>query len=121
MSLNQEKYHTFATMLEQLRSNAATSQLNATQLRQNFLSLQQFFQQQVIPLKEEKSREQSYRTEMSKQMRLLEIDIMFFQGARQAATIADRLNTISDRLTTLIEYCNAIVEEKTPTEQEQGE
>lgn len=110
MSVNQERYHTFVVLLEQLRSQAATHQTDAQQLRQHLLSLQQFFQQQILPLAEEKIRELSYRTEMSKQLRPLEIDVMFFQGARQAATAVDRLKTISDRLTIIIEYCQAILQ-----------
>ncbi|RAM51495.1 MAG: hypothetical protein C6Y22_11290 [Hapalosiphonaceae cyanobacterium JJU2] len=110
MSVNQERYHTFVVLLEQLRSQTATHQIDAQQLRQHLLSLQQFFQQDILPLAEEKTRELSYRTEISKQLRLLEIDIMFFQGARQAATAVDRLKTISDRLTIIIEYCQAILQ-----------
>lgn len=114
MSLNHQKYHTFAILLEQFRSDVATKQLDAHQLRQHLSSLQQFFQQQIIPLTEEKSLELSYRTEMNKQLRLLEIDVMFFQGARHAASAVDRLKTISDRLTTLIHYCNAILKPPAP-------
>ncbi|MCX7592903.1 MAG: heterocyst frequency control protein PatD [Fischerella sp.] len=110
MSLNHQKYQTFAILLEQFRSDVASKQMDARQLRQHLSSLQQFFQQQIIPLAEEKSLELSYRTEMNKQLRLLEIDVMFFQGARQAATAVDKLKTISDRLTTLIHYCNAILQ-----------
>jgi hypothetical protein len=47
---------------------------------------------------------------MSKQLRLLAIDVMFLQGARQASTAQTRLQTISDRLTTLIQYCDAIIQ-----------
>ncbi|TBR59611.1 hypothetical protein BLD44_011395 [Mastigocladus laminosus UU774] len=110
MSVNQERYHTFVVLLEQLRSQTVTHQIDAQQLRQHLLSLQQLFQQNILPLAEEKTRELSYRTEISKQLRLLEIDIMFFQGARQAATAVDRLKTISDRLTIIIEYCQAILQ-----------
>lgn len=116
MSVHHDKYQTFATLIEQFRSDAVTQQLDAPTMRQHLLSLQQFFQQQILPLKEEKSREQSYRTEMSKQLRLLEIDVMFFQGARQATTASDRLNIISDRLTTLIQYCEAILQQQAPEE-----
>ncbi|BAU06941.1 heterocyst frequency control protein PatD [Fischerella sp. NIES-3754] len=114
MSVNQERYHTFVILLEQLRSQAATHQIDAQQLRQHLLSLQEFFRQQILPLAEEKIRELSYKTEMSKQLRLLEIDVMFLQGARQAATAVDRLKTISDRLTIIIEYCQTILQSEAP-------
>ncbi|MBD2207039.1 heterocyst frequency control protein PatD [Calothrix sp. FACHB-1219] len=109
MSLNTDKYQVLASFLEEFRSDATNTQLNANQLRQRLASLKQLFVQQIVPLTEEDSKEQSYRTEMSKQLRLLEIDIMFFQGARQVSTAQARLQTISDRLTTLIRYCDAIL------------
>ncbi|MDF5721378.1 MAG: heterocyst frequency control protein PatD [Rhizonema sp. PD37] len=116
MSLNKQKYHSFAILLKQLRSDLTPIPLNALELRQRTASLQQFFQQQIVPLDDEGAdsqdwgREQSYRTEMSKQLRLLEIDVMFFQGSRQASTAQERLDTINHRLTTLIEYSKAILQ-----------
>ena len=114
MSLNHQKYHAFANLLEQLHSDVIDSPLDTSQLRQRTASLQQFFQQQIIPLADadtdspDAGRVQSYRTEMSKQLRLLEIDVMFFQAARQASTASERVDAILHRLTTLIGYCNAI-------------
>ncbi|MHC5609629.1 MAG: heterocyst frequency control protein PatD [Nostoc sp.] len=132
MSLNREKYQAFVTLLEQLRSDATTTQIVAPELRQGIASLHQFFRQQIVPLADvgvgvgeasgreascreaspqgEDWRVQSYQTEMSKQLRLLEIDVMFLQGARQASTAQTRLQTISDRLTILIQYCDAILQ-----------
>lgn len=110
MSLNREKYQAFVTLLEQLRSDATTEPIAAPELRRRVASLQQLFGEEIVPLADENWRVQSYQTEMSKQLRLLEIDVMFFQGARQASTVQTRLQTISDRLTTLIQYCNAILQ-----------
>ncbi|BAY77070.1 hypothetical protein NIES25_35280 [Nostoc linckia NIES-25] len=125
MSLNREKYQAFITLLEQLRSDATTGQIVAPELRRRVASLQRLFREEIVPLADvgvpgaspmeasvprEDWRVQSYQTEMSKQLRLLEIDVMFFQGARQASTVQTRLQTISDRLTTLIQYCNAILQ-----------
>jgi hypothetical protein len=115
MSLICEKYNLFATQLKQLHSEIAATQLNATEIRQRMISLQNFFQQQIVPLVNEDTsslnkRIQSFSTEISKQLRLLEVDIMFLQGARQTSTAKGRLDAIGNRLTTLIEYCNAILE-----------
>ncbi|MBD2513725.1 heterocyst frequency control protein PatD [Nostoc sp. FACHB-973] len=110
MSSNCEKYQAFVTLLEHLRSDATTNQIVAPELRRRVASLQQLFGEEIVPLADENWRVQSYQTEMSKQLRLLEIDVMFFQGARQASTAQTRLQTISDRLTTLIQYCNAILQ-----------
>ena len=116
MSLNPHKYHSFAILLKQLRSDLTPIVLNALELRQRTASLQQFFRQQIVPQDDEGTdsqdwgRVQSYRTEMSKQLRLLEIDVMFFQGSRQASTAQERLDIINERLTTLLEYSKAILQ-----------
>ncbi|BAZ50752.1 hypothetical protein NIES4103_33690 [Nostoc sp. NIES-4103] len=112
MSLNRQKYQDLATLLKELRLDATSTQIDAPELRQRLASLQQMFQQQIVPLADEDSRVLSYRTEISKQLRLLEIDIMFFQGARQVATAKTRLETIGDRLSTLIGYCDAILQQE---------
>ncbi|AKG23595.1 heterocyst frequency control protein PatD [Calothrix sp. 336/3] len=116
MSSNLQKYHIFATNLEDLRLAIAAQKPDPLALRRSLTSLQQFFQGEIVPLAETDtespnySRVQSYRTEMSKQLRLLEMDVMFFQGAKQTVTAATRLQSIADRLSTLIRYCQAVVE-----------
>ncbi|GAB1543197.1 hypothetical protein NUACC21_58710 [Scytonema sp. NUACC21] len=116
MSLIREKYDSFAIQLKQLHSEIAADQLDSPGIRQRVISLQKFFQQQIVPLVNEdtdsnnKGRLQSYMTEMSKQLRLLEIDVTFLQGARQTSTTKARLDAIGNRLTTLIEYCNALLQ-----------
>ncbi len=108
MSLNNQKYRAFTTILQQLRSDISSNLLSASLLRQRMVSLQNFFRTEIVPLTTQFPTEQSYQTEMSKQLRLLQIDIMFFQGARQASTAKSRVDAISERLTTLIGYCDAI-------------
>jgi hypothetical protein len=110
MSQYLEKYQEFATLLEQFRSDVTRNQINTPFLGQRLHELQQWFIQQIVPICDLDWREQSYQTEMSKQLRLLEIDLMFFQGARQSVTAEARLKTISDRLTTLIQYCHTILQ-----------
>ncbi|MCJ8280370.1 MAG: heterocyst frequency control protein PatD [Rivularia sp. ALOHA_DT_140] len=109
MSLNLEKYRTFKTLLRQLRADISSNLTNASELRQRMASLQSFFRADIVPLTTQYPTEQSYQTEMSKQLRLLQIDIMFFQGARQASTIKERIDALTERLTTLIGYCDAIL------------
>ncbi|MBW4617272.1 MAG: heterocyst frequency control protein PatD [Desmonostoc vinosum HA7617-LM4] len=111
MSLNHDKYQALATLLTELHADATVTEPNAPELRQRVAALQQLFGQQIAPLAEENSRVQSLRTEISKQLRLLEIDVMFFQGARQVSTAQARLQTIGDRLTTLMQYCDAILQQ----------
>jgi len=109
MSFNKQKYLAFKTLLQQLDADISSNLTNASELRQRLASLQSFFRDDIVPLTTQYPTEQSYMTEISKQLRLLQIDIMFFQGARQASTIKDRIDDLSERLTTLIGYCDAIL------------
>ncbi|AFY56092.1 hypothetical protein Riv7116_3642 [Rivularia sp. PCC 7116] len=109
MSLNKQKYRAFKTLLRQLQADISSNLTNAAELRQRLASLQSFFRADIVPLTTQYPTEQSYQTEMSKQLRLLQIDIMFFQGARQASTIKERIDALTERLTTLIGYCDAIL------------
>ena len=110
MSLNCDKYQELAAFLDELRTNVTTDKLNTNQLRLNFTHLQTFFLQQIIPLVNANSQEQSYKTEISKQLRLLEVDIMFLQGAKQLTTLQSRLKTIEERIDKLSGYCQAIIQ-----------
>jgi hypothetical protein len=55
---------------------------------------------------------QSYQTEINKQLRLLEMDLMFLKAARQEATIAQRWGGMGDRIHLLTLYCDAILSEE---------
>ncbi|MBD2437454.1 heterocyst frequency control protein PatD [Nostoc sp. FACHB-110] len=116
MSLNSEKYQALVDLLVQLRSDVTATETDTALLKQRVAQLQPLFQRDIVPLAVQDSKEQSYRTEISKQLRLLEIDVMFFQGSRQAATAQVRLKNIGDRLTTLLQYCHAILQQETPGE-----
>jgi hypothetical protein len=110
MYLNCDKYQELATFIDELRTNVTTDKLNTNQLRLNLTHLQTFFLQQIIPLVDANSREQSYKTEISKQLRLLEVDIMFLQAARHSTTSQSRLKTIEERIDKLSGYCQAIIQ-----------
>jgi hypothetical protein len=132
MSVAQKKYLEFANVLEQLRSDINHSLLDALVLQQRRDIIQQFYQVHIIPLFEENtdsnlslqpedavstgrqggiaSQILSINTEISKQLRLLDVDILFFKAAKQPATIAQRLDVLTNRLGTLIQYCQAIIQ-----------
>ncbi|MFM8007714.1 MAG: heterocyst frequency control protein PatD, partial [Dolichospermum sp.] len=109
MSLNCDKYQELATFLDELQTNVTINQLDIHQLRLNFTKLQTFFLHQIVPLVDDNSQQLSYKTEISKQLRLLEVDIMFLQGARHSTTLQARLKNIEERINTLIRYCQAII------------
>ncbi|MGD1875351.1 MAG: heterocyst frequency control protein PatD [Mastigocoleus sp.] len=114
MSLNLDKYQHFAMLLANFHQNISKTQVDISTVMQKFTEIKQYFQQTVIPVTEEEMTSlaqtnlQSYRTEMSKQIRLLEMDILFLKGARQEKTIQTRNQSISDRLNSLIRYCEAM-------------
>ncbi|NET10932.1 MAG: heterocyst frequency control protein PatD, partial [Symploca sp. SIO2B6] len=49
---------------------------------------------------------QSLCTEMHKQFRLIEVDLLFLRTARRTPTVERRLQQLGDRLSTLIDYCD---------------
>ena len=117
MSFNCDKYQELATFLDEFRTNVTAGKLNAGELHPHLAKLQAFFSQQIVPLVDANSREKSYKTEISKQLRLLEVDMMFLQGAKQLTTLQARLKTIEERIDTLIRYCQAITQ---PTEAQES-
>lgn len=108
-----QRYQEFAAALEQLQQLPAATQLDLTKLRQRFTEVQQFFQQQILGLDASETnlnepRVRSYQTEISKQLQLLAMDVLFLQAARQQQTKQDRQQQFRDRLQTLQSYCDAI-------------
>lgn len=109
-----QRYMQFAQMLEGLQGAAATPE-NTQSLRQSFDAAQKFFVQQIVSLDsndldpDDESRVRSYQTEISKQLQLLGVDVMFLQAARQQQTAIVRQNQIHSRLQTAIGYCNAVL------------
>jgi len=109
-----QRYQEFFHLLEQLQTSS--TQLDKTKLRQSVQTAQQFFQQQIVTLDpqdlspQEESQIRSYQTEISKQLQLVGMDVIFLQAARQQATTADRQMQLADRIQTLIRYCNTILE-----------
>jgi hypothetical protein len=59
---------------------------------------------------------QSYQTEINKQLRLLEMDLMFLKTARQAATLEQRWSGMGDRIHLLTLYCDALLTEENQTD-----
>lgn len=110
-----QRYKNFATILEMMQQ-AVAAKPDAQSLRQSFLNAQQFFGQQIVSLDNndlepaDEPRVRSYQTEISKQLQLLGMDVMFLQAARQQQTATLRQNQIHLRLQTLISYCDAIME-----------
>ena len=114
-NIHYQCYWKFKQALEQLQQTADSTHLDALRLLSGCQTVQQFFQQQVVSLDgdldpDSEARVRSYQTEMSKQLRLLGMDVIFLQAARQPETASCRQQQMSDRLKTLIGYCDALLQ-----------
>jgi hypothetical protein len=115
-SIHQQRYQEFKAALEQLRETATTPDLAVAELREQFQEIQQLFQSQIASLSPDEiapeyaSRWQSFQTEIYKQMRLLQTDLMMLQASRSPATSRSRSSGVSDRIHTLIQYCEALLQ-----------
>ena len=115
-STQRQSYQDFQEALEQLRKTVATTNLEVAALQDSFQDVQLLFQSQIANLSSDDmapdyvSRWQSFYTEIYKQMRLLETDIMLLQASRSSATSRSRTATVSDRINTLIQYCEALLQ-----------
>jgi hypothetical protein len=112
----QERYQEFQQALEQLHKGVTATDLHLPALRDNLQDVQQLFQSQIASLNTDDvapdyaSRWQSFQTEIYKQMRLLETDMMLLQASRSSATSLTRQASVSDRIHTLIQYCQALLQ-----------
>lgn len=115
-STHRQPYQEFQQALEQMLHSAVAIDLEKVILRDKFQDLQQLFKHQIAHLSaddlidESASRWQSLQTEIYKQMRLLETDVMLLQAARSSATRETRITGISDRIKILIQYCEALLQ-----------
>jgi hypothetical protein len=116
-SLHHQCYLEFQQALEQLQKVAEATDLRPTTLADTFQEVQQLYQNQITSLRiddvalEHASRWQSFQTEIHKQMRLLQTDVMLLRASRTAATSRSRAAGASDRINILIRYCQALLQQ----------
>jgi hypothetical protein len=113
---NRQDYRDFQHALQQLRRLITGANPDGSSLQAAFLEVQQLFQLRIMTLEIDEldsgvvSQVQSYTTEINKQMRLLGMDVMFLQTARQSAKIQQRQAQMGDRIDTILRYCQALLE-----------
>ena len=93
------------------RADSTDPQLGAM-LEVNLRGLQQLLQADETADQASESfiaQAQPLQTEINKQLRLLETDLIFLKAARQPATLQQRHQQIQTRLTLLLRYCEAIL------------
>lgn len=114
--LHFQRYQEFQGALKQLQTMLDIADGEKTELREGFQNVQQLFQHQIVTLSTDEldsdciPRWQSLQTEIYKQMRLLQTDMMLLQAARNPATSQHRISGLRDRINTLIKYCQALLQ-----------
>lgn len=115
-----QSYQKFQQSLKQMHATVTAKDLEVAILQDNFQEVQQLFQSQIITLRTDDidanyiSRWQSLQTEIYKQMRLLETDLMLLQASRSSATLLARQTGVQNRLQTLIQYCQELLQSSCP-------
>ncbi|WP_293130608.1 heterocyst frequency control protein PatD [Microcoleus sp. bin38.metabat.b11b12b14.051] len=115
-------YEELEQALEQLQRTVAQDKVDRAALAIEYKKVQQFFGNQIMRADSgeldasEPPPEQSYLTEIHKQLRLLGTDVTFLQAAKQPATAEARQTAAAERLNTLIGYCGAVLQKKSAAE-----
>jgi hypothetical protein len=111
-----QRYQELKQALEQLQKTATQDNLDRTALAAEYQKVQQFFGNQIMRNDSseldpsETPPEQSYLTEIHKQLRMLGTDVTFLQASRQPTTATARQTAAIARLNTLIGYCVALLQ-----------
>lgn len=123
----QQCYAAFKRVVEQTSQLAAAAEVDSAALKPKVAALQQLFRSQILSLPKDElpltlqHRVQLYQVEIDKQLRLLGMDVLFLQSARQAVTLEQRCGQIRDRLHTLRRYCEALLEQDEAAEGKETE
>jgi cell division septum initiation protein DivIVA len=110
----QQPYQQLKQRVEDLRETLTRSTDSST-LKIAIAALQTFFQTEIWNLSLQnldpnlEHQVQSINVEIDKQLRLLNMDGLFLQAARQENTVKQRKQQASDRLLLLIQYCNGLL------------
>lgn len=108
-----QQLEAFKALLQRIHS--PDSQFDSGALSAIAVELQQFLQQHLWNWQSEDSagaiahQVQAVLVEIDKQLRLLAMDAVFLQAARQPATVKQRSQQIGDRLTLLLRYCDLLL------------
>lgn len=114
--IHRQRYQQLRELLERMQQIALPEGIpDRATLLKALPQVWQFFQEQILTLpadeldRQTASRVQSYQTEMHKQLKLLNTDLMLLQASRQPATLQQRQAQLGDRIKTLIGYCEAVL------------
>lgn len=108
MERHRRHYEGMRQMVDQLQAIAAR-RLDVVGFQSVFLKVQQTESSLATGDEDFEVKVQSYQTEINKQLRLLNIDLMFLKSARQVAKSEQRWAMMGDRLHLLVLYCDALL------------
>ncbi|HEY9616637.1 MAG TPA: heterocyst frequency control protein PatD [Microcoleaceae cyanobacterium] len=112
---HQTVYRSLQKQIEALQTTISNSPIEVTTFKAAITELQTGFQTEIVPRSiadldpQLAQRVQSVHVEIDKQLRLLGMDVMFLQAARQVTTIEQRQQQIRDRVNLLLRYCDALL------------
>lgn len=114
---HRQRYQEFQQALEELDKDVTVRDLENSVLQEHFQTVKARFLAQIASLSADDfamdvvSRWQSFQTEIYKQMRLLETDLMLLRASRSETTTQARRMSVRDRISALIRYCEALLEQ----------
>lgn len=106
--IHKKVYREFLNLLEEFKQELSSS--DESIYRAIWSDLQQFCQQQLFPLTEDDLAQsiiqqwRSLQTEIQREFRLLNTDMLFLAASRQSKTKEVRFKSIGDRVTRLIRF-----------------
>lgn len=115
LSLFQHRYQQLKSQLQQLRTDLPSLGEQKGQAPQRGQALLQFWQQQFATESGEILPETAYpswrslQTELHRELRLINVDLMFLENSHVAVTKDQKRREIGDRLTRLEQYCTQIL------------
>lgn len=112
---HRDRYQAFSQRLLALEELVSQPECDCAALKSEALDIQKFFQTQISSLDldvlemDVGQRSSAVQVEMDKQLRLLNLDVMFLQTARRSTTQDQRMQQIKERLKILINYCQGLL------------
>ncbi|MGK7950398.1 MAG: heterocyst frequency control protein PatD [Xenococcaceae cyanobacterium] len=110
-----QAYQEFLLSLEKLNNEflIGSEDIDLPSLKAEFQTIKLFFQSHIATIQELDEaiamQWQSLQTELYRELRLLETDILFFASSRAAETKLQRLRSLRERIERMIKYCQAIL------------
>jgi hypothetical protein len=116
-----DQYQIFQTAVAKLAKDLTPpTELSAADLKSHLTDLQTTFSQTIARIDlapippPANHRLQSLQVEIAKELRLLQVDSLFLQTAKQPETVAQRQQQMQGRLGSLLRYCAIVLSPPPP-------